>query len=63
MYHTFYTNILFSIHIYFILIVMNHNSVTSMDLTDPESVIFNEEIIDEFIEKEIQEGFPVLLLL
>jgi N-acetylmuramoyl-L-alanine amidase len=37
---------------------MNTNLITSVKLNDPESIIFNEEVIDEFIEKEIQQGFP-----
>jgi CubicO group peptidase (beta-lactamase class C family) len=39
---------------------MDHITITS---TDPELNIFNEQIIDEFIEKEIEEGFPGAALL
>jgi len=37
---------------------MDNSSITSVELTNPEPIIFNEEMIDEFIEKEIQQGFP-----
>ncbi|CAF1214482.1 unnamed protein product [Rotaria sordida] len=37
---------------------LNNGSITSIELTDSESIIFNEEVIDEFIGKEIQQGFP-----
>jgi CubicO group peptidase (beta-lactamase class C family) len=42
-----------------LLFRMNNSSITSLsESTDPESIIFNEQLIDDFIEKEIQEGFP-----
>jgi hypothetical protein len=38
---------------------MDHIPITSSTaLTDSELNILNEEIIDEFIQKEIEEGFP-----
>ncbi|CAF0970842.1 unnamed protein product [Rotaria sp. Silwood1] len=36
----------------------NNGLITSIELNVPESIIFNEEVIDEFITKEIQQGFP-----
>ncbi len=39
---TFYRNILFSLSIYLVLF----------------TAVFNNDVIDDFIEKEVQEGFP-----
>ncbi|CAF5112691.1 unnamed protein product, partial [Rotaria socialis] len=29
-----------------------------MELTEPKSIIFKGDIIDQFIQKEIEQGFP-----
>ncbi|CAF1393658.1 unnamed protein product [Rotaria sp. Silwood1] len=37
---------------------MDNGSIIAIELTDSEPIILDEQLIDEFIEKEIQEGFP-----
>ncbi|CAF3274667.1 unnamed protein product [Rotaria socialis] len=52
MHHHFY------IYIYLVLLAINNSAITATTVADSEPMIFNEDVIDEFIENEIQQGFP-----
>jgi len=43
--------------------MLNNSDVSSLKSNDIESIVFNEKILDEFIEEEIQNGFPGVALL
>jgi len=54
----FYRNILFSLNIYLAFFKVVDSSITSVELTDSNPIVYNSDVIDEFIDKEVQKGFP-----